>query len=67
MTKVPRLCDRVIVPFGGYEKEGEVVWISDVFTPPMVEVEFKLEEGDDYTMRSLFPIDMIRPAPVRSG
>jgi hypothetical protein len=67
MTKVPRIGDRVIIEFGGYEKEGEVVRIQDIFTPPKVEVEFKLQEDDDFTMRHLYPLDMIRPAPVRSG
>lgn len=67
MTKVPRIGDRVIIEFGGYDKEGEVVRISDIFTPPKVEVEFKLQEDDDFTMQLLYPLDMVRPAPVRSG
>jgi hypothetical protein len=67
MTNVPRVGDRVIIPFGGYELEAEVVRIVDIFTPPEVEVEFKLEEDDDFTMHNLYPIDMIRPAPVRSA
>jgi hypothetical protein len=67
MTKAPKLGDRVIIDFGGFEKEAEVVRISDIFTPPEVEVEFKLDEHDDFTMRNMYPIDMIRPAPARAA
>lgn len=67
MTKVPKIGDRVVVPFGGYEKEAEVIRIVDIFTPPMVEVEFKLLQEDDFTVQNLYSIERIRPAPVTSG
>jgi hypothetical protein len=62
MTKVPRVGDRVIVPFGGYEKEAEVIRIVDIFTPPKVEVEFKLQPDDDFMVYNLYSIERIRPA-----
>jgi hypothetical protein len=67
MTKVPKVGDRVIVPFGGYEMEAEVIRIVDIFTPPKVEVEFKLDEEDDFMVYNLYSIERIRPAPVRTS
>jgi hypothetical protein len=67
MTKVPKVCDRVIVPFGGDEYEAEVIRIVDIFTPPMVEVEFKLMPEDDYMVYNLYSIERIRPAPAPVG
>lgn len=67
MDIVPKVGERVIIPFGGYDVEAEVVRISDIFTPPMVEVEFFLDEQDDEPARSLYSIDRIRPVPVAAG
>lgn len=67
MTKVPKIGDRVIVPFGMGELEAEVIRISDIFNPPKVEVEFKLDEDDDFTVHNLYSIEHIRPAPARTA
>jgi hypothetical protein len=67
MRRVPKPGDRVLVPFGSGEFAGEVTYISRISDPPHVQVEFKLDEDDDFTVRNLYPIDMIRPAPVPSA
>jgi hypothetical protein len=67
MTKVPKLGDIVIVDFGGFETKAEVVRISDIFTPPRVEVEVMVDEEDNVTIRSMYSIDMLRPAPAGAG
>lgn len=61
MREVPKPGDRVFVPFGGYELEGEVTYVNDIFDPPMVQVEFYLDEHDSEPMRNLYDIDRIRP------
>jgi hypothetical protein len=61
--KLPRVGDRVVVPFGGRDKEGEVTHVSA--TPPMVEVELWLEGGDE-PMRFTYRAERVGPAqPVR--
>jgi hypothetical protein len=66
MRNVPKPGDRVIVPVGRFEREGIVTYVSPIFDPPQVQVEFRIDEDADDTARDLFPIDMIRPAPARA-
>jgi hypothetical protein len=68
MRKVPKPGDRVVVPAGGREVEGIVTYVSPIFDPPHVQVEYRTDEEDESaTSRNLFPIDMIRPAPARAA
>lgn len=59
--KLPKVGDRVIVPFGLEEKEGEVFRVSRTLTPPRVTVEIWLEGGDEPTLVTQ-PADRVRPA-----
>lgn len=67
MKTAPRVGDRVLVPFGYGEVEAEVVHVSDIFTPPKVEVEFRIEEDDEEPMRAMYSVTRIHPAPVPSA
>jgi len=61
MRKLPRIGDRVIIPFGGREKEGEVVRVSRTLTPPRITVEIWLEGGDE-PMLVTYPANWVRSA-----
>jgi hypothetical protein len=67
MRKVPKPGDRVIVPVGRFEVEGIVTYVSPIFDPPQVQVEYSTDEEEDDRARNMFPIDMIRPAPARAA
>jgi hypothetical protein len=63
MRNVPKPGDRVIVPVGGREMEAEVTYVSPIFDPPQVQVEYQFE-AENHSERNMYPIDMIRPAPA---
>jgi hypothetical protein len=58
---LPRIGDRVVVPFGRGGLEGEVIRTSTTLTPPSVTVEVWLEGADEPTIVT-YPADRIRPA-----
>lgn len=67
MRKVPKPGDRVIVPAGGREVEGIVTYVSPIFDPPHVQVEYRTDDEDDEPARNLYSIERIRPAPARAA
>jgi hypothetical protein len=64
--KLPKPGDRVMVPFGGDDVEGEVIYVNAFFDPPEAHVEFKVHEDDDFTTRNMYTLDEIRPVPARA-
>lgn len=58
--KFPRVGDRVIVDFGGFDHEGEVVRVPEFGTHARIMVEIWLEGMDEPTL-VLHTVDEVRP------
>lgn len=62
MKKMPKPGDRVRVPFGANEAEGEVVRTS-TFLGPRVTVDVEIE-GADEPLRNIYELEYVEPVPA---
>lgn len=61
MKTLPRVGDRVILPWGQTEVEGSVVRVNENPKQPYVTVDVLLE-GTDEPLRVIYPVDLVEPA-----
>ncbi|MFC6088327.1 hypothetical protein [Saccharothrix lopnurensis] len=60
MKKMPKLGERVRVPFGGSMHEGEVVRTSDFGIGPLVFVAVEIE-GADEPLQGMYELEYVEP------
>jgi hypothetical protein len=61
MRTLPRVNDRVVLPWGSGTVEGSVVRVSKTSDQAYVTIDVLLE-GTDEPLRVTYPVDLIEPA-----